>query len=133
MKVIDISSLHEEQSRLSLLRKEQENYFHEQLVILEQGANPIISFLFPKKIKENFTASEGITADKNSKENDWFHKSITYLIPVIVDRISLGTKGLLINRGIRVILQFLADQIHIDSIPNILLHLLSKRKKEDKI
>ncbi len=106
MKVFDSESLELEKLRLRRLAREHEIHFHSQLSGIEHHLGPIGRFFFP-------------TANENQPEGnktDWLHKGLNLLIPFAVDRITLGARGLLINRGLTAGLQFLAGKITTEKI-----------------
>jgi len=102
MRVFDAESLKQEKIRLRTKVMEHERSLHTQLVGAEQSIAPFARFFFPKAA--NPTGTVPI-------QEDWFHKGIKIITPFLVDRLTLGTKGLLLNRGLNAAIQFIAGKI----------------------
>jgi hypothetical protein len=101
MKVFNTASLREERERLRIKILHSEQDFHLGLSLAEKNFGPVARFFFPKRDPEN----------PANDQNDWFHRGARILIPFLVDRVTLGTRGLFINRGLNAGLQFLAGKV----------------------
>ncbi len=117
MKIMNIESLQAERSRLKLIALEHEKTLHLAILGAEQQVGPFIKFLFPKAKS---------TLNESSQTADWFHKSLQTAIPFFVDRITLGTKRLLINRILTGVLQFIAGKVSSEKIVSVTQNLLKK-------
>jgi|GEM_PF-3275211 len=115
MKVFDAESLKQERERLKQKIKNHEDELHESLSGAEQSLGPIARFFIRKPLAEN-----------ESDQNDWFHKAARLLIPFLVDRVTLGTRGLFINRTMNAALQFLARKISGEKLNGFIQDLLVK-------
>jgi len=101
MKVNNLESLRQEKLRLKGLALDYEQNLHYQLSQMELQLGPIARFFFSSKKKE----------DNLKPGQDWLNKGLHTAIPLLVDRLTLGPKGFLLNRGLTIILQFFTGKI----------------------
>lgn len=114
MKVFDAQSLRKERERLELKIQNHEKDFHIGLSSVEQTLGPVTRFFFPKH-----------NGEKDSDTNDWYHKVIRLAIPILVDRLTFGTRGLFINRSMTAILQFLAGKLSAEKLNSFLRNIIN--------
>jgi hypothetical protein len=111
MKVTNINTLRQEKARLKYEVLESEKIFYDHYLSIEKQVSPITRFLFRNG------NSGAATSNDNSK--DWLNKGVHSVIPILVDQLTLGTRGLIINRVLTVVLQLFAGKVTTEKVINL--------------